>query len=130
MQTLLKAVPVAALITWSLIASAVAGEAKRTELKRTDLSGTAMEMVVSTITAAPGDTIARHSHHGEEAAYVLEGAMVEFPDGRQVMLETGRATINLRDVAHGGFKVIGDRALTLYTVHVVDKDKPLYEPVK
>lgn len=39
----------------------------RKELKRGDLSGTGMEVVVSFTEYKPGDTIARHSHHGEEA---------------------------------------------------------------
>ncbi|MFC6519202.1 hypothetical protein ACFQAT_04825 [Undibacterium arcticum] len=46
------------------------------------------------------------------------------------MLETGTPILNLRDVPHGGFKVIGDGSLKLFTVHVVDKDKPLYDYVK
>jgi hypothetical protein len=38
--------------------------------------------------------------------------------------------MNLRDVAHGGFKVVGDKTIKLLTVHIVDKGKPLYDPVK
>jgi hypothetical protein len=34
--------------------------------------------------------------------------------------------INVRDVHHAGFKVVGDRILKLLTVHIVDKGKPLY----
>jgi len=29
-----------------------------------------------------------------------------------------------------GFKIVGDKSLKLFTVHVVDKGKPLYEMVK
>jgi hypothetical protein len=36
-------------------------------------------------------------------------------------------TINLRDVPHAGFKVVGDKPLKLLTVHVVDKGAPLYD---
>jgi quercetin dioxygenase-like cupin family protein len=71
--------------------------------------------------------IPRHIHHGEEAAYVLEGATVEAPDGKRIELKTGSGTINLRDVPHAGFKVVGDKALKLLTVHVVDKGAPLYD---
>ena len=31
---------------------------------------------------------------------------------------------------HGAFKVLGDTRLKLLTVHIVDKDKPLYDFVK
>ena len=92
MHTMFKASAGAALLTFAAITSAAAAESKRTELKRTDLTGTNMEMITSYVTAEPGDTITRHSHHGEEAAYILEGATIEFPDGRQVTLEPGTVT--------------------------------------
>ena len=100
---------------------------QRKEMKRADLSGTKMEVILSTAEYKPGDLIARHIHHGEEAFYVLEGATVEAPDGKQMELKTGSGSINLRDVAHGGFKVVGDNPLKLITVHIVDKGAPLYD---
>lgn len=99
----------------------------RKELKRTDLTGTNMEVVLSTTEYQPGDVIARHIHHGVEAFYVIQGATVETPDGKQIQLKTGTGSINLREVPHAGFKVVGDTALKLVTVHVVDKGKPLYD---
>ena len=85
----------------------------RKEIKRTDLTGTKMEVILSTGEYKPGETITRHIHHGEEAFYVLEGATVETPDGKQIELKTGTGSINLRDVPHGGFKVVGDKTLKL-----------------
>ena len=96
-------------------------------LFRSDLTGTKMEVILSTAEYQPGDMIPRHIHHGEEAAYVLEGATVEAPDGKRIELKAGSGTINLRDVPHAGFKVVGDKALKLLTVHVVDKGAPLYD---
>jgi quercetin dioxygenase-like cupin family protein len=103
----------------------------RKELKRADLGGTTMEVILSTAEYQPGAMIPRHIHHGEEAFYVLEGATVETPDGKQITLQSGSGGINLRNVAHAGFKVVGDKPLKLVTVHIVDKGKPLYdEPPK
>jgi quercetin dioxygenase-like cupin family protein len=99
----------------------------RKEMKRVDLTGTKMEVILSTGEYKPGDTIPRHVHHGEEAFYVLEGATVETPDGKRIELATGSGSINLRDVAHGGFKVVGDKPLKIVTVHIVDKGLPLYD---
>jgi quercetin dioxygenase-like cupin family protein len=99
----------------------------RKEVKRADLTGTKMEVVLSTAEYKPGDSITRHIHHGEEAFYVLEGATVETADGKQIELKTGSGSINMRDVPHGGFKVVGDKPLKLLTVHIVDKDTPLYD---
>src|SRR5580704_2818621 len=99
----------------------------RKEMKRADLSGTKMEVILSTADYKPGDMIPRHIHHGEEAFYVLEGATVEAPDGKWIELATGSGSINLRDVPHAGFKVVGDKPLKIVTVHIVDKGAPLYD---
>jgi quercetin dioxygenase-like cupin family protein len=101
---------------------------QRKEIKRTDLGGTTnMEVVLSTAEYKPGEMVARHIHHGVEAFYVLQGATVETPDGKQIQLPTGAGNMNLRDVPHAGFKVVGDTSLKLVTVHIVDKGKPLYD---
>lgn len=100
------------------------------ELKRADITGTNMEMIVSLVEVVPGDGIPRHSHPGEEAIYVIEGATLQLPDGKSRSLESGMAMINARDVPHAGFKVSGDKTLKLLTVHVVDKGKPATAPAK
>ena len=102
----------------------------RQELKREDMAGTNMEIVMSVVEVQPGEPISRHIHHGEEAFYVLQGATLETPDGKQIKLATGAAAINHRDVAHGGVKVVGDTPLKYLAVHVVDKGKPLYDAPK
>ena len=101
----------------------------RVELKRADLSapGANMEVVLSVTEYQPGDFAARHIHHGEEAFYVIQGATVETLDGKQIELKTGTGSINLRDVPHGGFKIVGNTPLKLVNVHIVDKGKPLYD---
>ena len=99
----------------------------RQELKRSDLSGTNMEVIISLVEAQPGELISRHIHHGEEAFYVLQGATLETPDGKQIKLAAGAADINHRNVPHAGVKVVGDTALKYLAVHVVDKGAPLYD---
>jgi|HubBroStandDraft_6_1064221.scaffolds.fasta_scaffold306005_2 quercetin dioxygenase-like cupin family protein len=119
---------VAAVAAVAFVSLAHAQEPKsRIELKRADLSGTNMEVILSTTEYQPGETAARHIHHGEEAFYILEGATVELPDGKQVQLATGTGGINLRNIPHAGFKVVGDKPLKVLTVHVVDKGAPLYD---
>ena len=99
----------------------------RKELKRADVKGTNLEVIISVIENQPGETIARHIHHGEEAFYVLQGTTIELPDGKRVELPTGAAAINPRDVPHAGFKIVGDTALRYVAVHFVDKGAPLYD---
>jgi len=104
---------------------------QRKELRRVDLSGAAgMEVISSISEFRPGDELPRHLHHGVEAGYVVQGAMVQNPGQPPAMLATGAPILNLRDVVHGGFKVVGPGNLILFTVHTVDKGKPLYDWAK
>jgi quercetin dioxygenase-like cupin family protein len=102
----------------------------RKELKREDMAGTNMEVIISVIEAQPGETLARHIHHGEEAFYVFQGATFETADGKQITLPTGAAAINHRDVPHAGLKVVGDTPFKYLAVHIVDKGAPLYDAPK
>lgn len=105
--------------------------AARKEIKREDLSGAAgMEVISSISELKPGDLLAVHIHHGIEAGIVLQGGMVQLPGKEPMALPTGAPVMNLRNVAHGGWKVVGDSTIRLYTVHVVDKGKPLYDTPK
>ena len=118
----------AALLVVSVASTALADEPKRTVLKRSDLTGTNMEIIVAVLEVPPGNTIAKHTHPGEEAVYVLEGATLQFPDGKEVTRPAGEAGVNIRDVPHAGYKVVGDKTLKLLTVHIVDKGKPMTVP--
>jgi quercetin dioxygenase-like cupin family protein len=111
-------------------AAAQAQTSKRTELTKGDLTGTNMEVVVGLVEVPPGAAGLLHTHPGEETYYVVEGASVETPDGKPLTLATGVAKINQRDVPHGAFNVIGNKTLKLLTVHIVDKGKPMFTPVK
>jgi quercetin dioxygenase-like cupin family protein len=114
----------------ALVAHAQDSE-QRKELRRVDLSGAAgMEVISSISEFKPGDELPRHVHHGVEAGYVVQGAVVQNPGQPPTTLATGAPILNLRDVAHGGFKVVGPGNLILFTVHTVDKGKPLYDWVK
>jgi len=55
--------------------------------------------------------------------------MIQYPGKEPQMMETGAPIFNLRGAFHAGFKVVGDKPLKLYTVHVVDKGKPLFDGV-
>ena len=63
--------------------------AQRKEIKRTDLTGTNMEVILSVAEYKPGDLVTRHIHHGVEAFYVIQGATVQTPDGKEIKLATG-----------------------------------------
>jgi quercetin dioxygenase-like cupin family protein len=109
-------------------ALAQTAEPQRTVLKVADLTGTDKEITIAILEVPPGSTIARHTHPGEEAVYVLEGARLQMPDGTEIDRPPGQAGVNVRDVPHAGYKVVGDKTLKLLTVHIVDKGKPMTVP--
>jgi hypothetical protein len=115
-------------VATGLVAQTLGDSPQRVEQKRADLSGAPnMEVIASTAEYKPGEGIDLHLHHGIEAAYVLQGASIQMPGKAPSALPTGATLLNLRDIKHGGFKVVGETPLKLFTVHVVDKGKPLYD---
>ncbi len=106
-------------------------EIKRTTLHRADLSGAeGMEVISSILEVQPGATIPRHFHNGIEAGMVLEGGMLENPGSEPQQLAEGTNIFQLRGVLHGGATVVGEKTLKIFTVHIVDKGKPLLDGIK
>lgn len=125
------AVVFAAGLATGLVAQTLTDMPQRVEQKRTDLTGAPnMEVIASVAEYKPGERVDLHTHHGVEASYVLQGAKVQMPGKDPMALATGTTSLNLRDVRHGGFTVVGDTSLKLFTVHVVDKGAPLYDFVR
>src|ERR1700676_809685 len=102
----------------------------RKELKRADLSGTNMVVITSINEIPPGQSSMLHIHHGEEAFYVIDGGTIELPDGKQVPFPTGVTNVNVRDVSHGAFKVVGENTNKYYSLNMLEKDKLLYDGPK
>jgi hypothetical protein len=125
----IKTMTVAALAACVACLPALAQESSnRKEVGRVDLSGApGMEVVSSISEYKTGEVLGKHLHHGVEAAYVIQGTTVQIPGKDPMPLDTGTPVLNLRDVMHGGYKVVGQQSLKLFTVHIVDKGKPLYD---
>src|ERR1700730_1922263 len=119
-------------VLWSLLLAPSAfvqtAEPNRIVLKTADLTGTDKEIIIAVLEVPPGSTIARHTHPGEEAVYVLEGARLQMPDGKEIDRPPGQGGVSVRDGPHAGYKVVGDKSLKLLTVHIVDKGKPMTVP--
>ncbi len=125
---LLAALVFGAGLATGLVAQTLSDSPQRKEVRRADLSGApGMEVIISTGEYKTGEAIDLHIHHGIEAAYVIQGGTVQSPGKDPMPLPTGASLLNLRDVPHGGFKVVSETPLKLFTVHIVDKGKPLYD---
>jgi len=102
---------------------------KRTELLRTDVPTGAQYVAVEAIAEIPaGGTSGRHRHPGIEVGYILDGAMTLEREGqRTVTLKAGDAFKN-EGVIHKATNN-GAKPVKILGVYIVEKGKPLAEPV-
>jgi quercetin dioxygenase-like cupin family protein len=103
---------------------------ERATLGRHDLSGVpGKEVVIGTATLAPGAVIGFHTHSGDEAGYVVRGSLIWKVRGQpDKTLEAGDSFFNPRGSVHS--VVGGEGGATAFSTWIVDKGKPLAEPVK
>jgi quercetin dioxygenase-like cupin family protein len=101
---------------------------KRTVVKTGDVSVPGREAVIANVEIAPGGSVGRHTHPGDEISYVVAG------EGEILMEGKPPLTIKPGDgfVVPGGTKHdahnTGTEPLKLIAVYVVEKGKPLATP--
>lgn len=108
------------------IALAQAGTS-RTEVQRHDLAQPGHEVVQVRVDFAPGAAFGRHTHPGEEIAYVLEGSLVYELDGKTIALRAGQSLYIPAGTVHAARNASSRPAAELAT-YLVDKGKPIVEP--
>ena len=98
---------------------------KRANLVQHDLSVPGREVVQVRVDFSPGVAFPRHSHPGEEIAYVVEGALEYRLDGKPpVTLQAGEVLFIPAGAVHAAKNVGDDNAAELAT-YIVEKGKPL-----
>ncbi len=103
---------------------------QRTDLIKNEISVPGHEAVQVRVDIEPGTASIKHSHPGEEIAYVLEGSLEYLLEGRDpVTLQAGQALFIPAGVAHVAKNVGTTKASELAT-YIVAKDAPLLVPVK
>ncbi len=102
---------------------------QRAILERHDRAGVpGKEVVLGTATLAPGAEIGFHTHSGDEAGYVVKGTLIWRVRGQpDKTLEAGDSFFNPRGSVHS--VVGGAGGATAFSTWIVDKGKPLAEPV-
>jgi len=105
-----------------------AGGITRTILGRRDVpQGVQYETVLGIAEIAPGASSGKHRHPGFEIAYVLDGALTVEHEGHPTKAyRPGDHMFN--DAVHNA-KNSGTRPVKVLAVYVVEKGKPLAEPV-
>lgn len=99
----------------------------RTELLQHDLSAPGREVLQVLVGFAQGAEAPRHSHHGEELVYVVEGLLEYTLDGQPpITLEAGGTLFIPHGTVHSARNVGDGPALELAT-YIVEKGQPLVE---
>jgi quercetin dioxygenase-like cupin family protein len=118
----------------SQLAAASAGQGAATQLSgigrvdliQDDLGVPGREAVQALVTIPAGAAAPRHSHPGEEIAYVVEGSLEYALDGRPpVIVKAGEALFIPYGVPHAVKNVGSGKAVELAT-YFADKGKPLF----
>ena len=97
-------------------------------LRADDPANPAYEAVVGVAELPPGASAGRHRHYGIEVGYVLEGSVMLEREGKPAeSLTAGQAFKNEAGVHNA--RNPGKTAARLLAVYIVEKGKPLAEPV-
>ncbi len=120
----------AALVTVTVAAAAQQPAFKRTELQRADLSAPGREVVQAIAEFPPGAAVGRHTHPGEEVAYILEGTVLLEVDGKPAATKkAGEYFIIPAGTIHNATNNSKSNSKVLAT-YIVEKGKPTATPVK
>jgi quercetin dioxygenase-like cupin family protein len=102
---------------------------QRTVVQRKDISVPGREAVIAHVTIAPGASVGRHTHPGEEISYIIEGEGELLIDGQPALkVKAGDGFVVPNGAIHDA-RNTGSQPLTLAAIYVVEKGKPLATPV-
>ena len=103
---------------------------KRTVVQQGDLSAPGREVVQAIAELQPGGQSGRHTHPGEEVAYILEGTVeLEMQGKPAVSKKAGDAFLIPAGTAHNA-KNTGKTVAKVLGTYIVEKGKPLATPVQ
>ena len=98
----------------------------RTDLQRHDLSLPGWETLQALVSFAPGASIPRHRHPGEEIIFVTQGTIEYEVAGKPVTVKAGEVLFIPYGTVHGARNTGKGPAAELAT-YVIEKGKPLTE---
>jgi quercetin dioxygenase-like cupin family protein len=102
---------------------------KRVELNRHDSTNPGYEVVLARAEFQPGGAVAKHTHPGEEVAYILEGEITLEVEGKPAQhLKTGDSFYLAGGTVHAA-KNTGKGGAKVLATYIVEKGKPLATPV-
>ncbi len=103
---------------------------KRTVVQQGDLSAPGREVVQAIAEIQPGAESGRHTHPGEEVAYILEGTvMLEVQGKPAVPKKAGDAFIIPAGTVHNA-RNSGKMVAKVLGTYIIEKGKPVATPVQ
>jgi len=101
---------------------------QRTIVQRKDISMPGREAVVARVEIAPGGSVGRHTHTGEEISYVMDGELEVLIEGQPPLtVKTGESFVIPAGAKHDAHNK-GTVPVKLAAVYLVEKGKPLATP--
>jgi len=107
----------------------VPGVKMKTILKTTPSGDDTKETVISSAEFAPGVTLPRHTHPGDDYTVVLQGTLELIVEGREPrQVSAGEAFYVPGGLVHYT-RVLGDTPVRIIAIWVIEKGKPAMQPV-
>jgi len=101
---------------------------QRTVVQRKDISVPGREAVIAHVEIAPGASVGRHTHPGEEISYIIEGEGELLIQGQPALkIKAGDGFVVPNGAIHDAHNT-GTQPLKLAAIYVVEKGKPLATP--
>ncbi len=102
----------------------------RTPIGKTEVPGSNYEVITAMVTIQPGFKAGRHNHPGTVQAQVLEGEfMIQFDGEPEKIFKAGQS-LEVPNQAIHNEGALGSVPAKLIAVYVVEKGKPLVNPIK
>jgi quercetin dioxygenase-like cupin family protein len=102
---------------------------KRTVVQQGDLSAPGREVVQAIAEIQPGAQSGKHTHPGEEVAYILEGTVVIEMQGKtDVSKNAGEGILIPAGTVHNA-RNTGKMVAKVLATYIVEKGKPVTTPV-
>ena len=103
---------------------------KRVEVQRHDLSTPGREVVQVRAEFEPGASVGKHTHPGEEIAYMLEGTLeIEMAGKPNATVKAGETFFVPPETVHAA-RNVGKGPAKVLATYVIEKGKPVATPVK
>lgn len=103
---------------------------KRTPIGKVEVPGSNYEVVTAMVELQPGFKAGRHSHPGTVQAQVLDGEFMIQIDGEPEKVFKAGQSLEVPNGAIHNEGAVGAKPAKLIAVYVVEKGKPLVQPVK